>query len=103
MLLSLIHILVVSLRIDKDAVIDTFAEHQHARDGMERICLQIWKMLFDKVVICKRIELEIIELRIGEFHDAGDITARRLDFLLLASELRINQYRHCLLYTSRCV
>ena len=43
-------------------------------------------------MICKRIELEIIELRIGEFHDAGDITARRLDFLLLASELRINQY-----------
>lgn len=54
--------IVVSLRINKDAVIDTFAEHQHARDGMERICLQIWKMLFDKVVICKRIELEVIEL-----------------------------------------
>ena len=85
-----------------DAVIDAFAEHQHARDGMELVCLQIVQMLFDEVVICKRIELEVIELSIGEFHDAGNVTAHRLDFLLLASKLRINKHRHLRHIESTC-
>lgn len=94
--------IVISLRIDKDAVIDTLAEHQHTRDGMELACLQIVQMLFDEVVICKRIELEVLELSIGEFHDAGNVTAHRLDFLLLASKLRINKHRHLRHIESTC-
>ena len=54
--------IVISLRIDEDAVIDAFAEHQHTRDGMELVRLQIRQMLFYEIVICQRIELEVIEL-----------------------------------------
>lgn len=94
--------IVIPLRIDEDAVIDAFAEHQYARDGMELVRFQIGQMLFDEVVVSKRVELEVEELRIGELNNAGDITAHRLDFLLLASELRIDQHRHLRHIESTC-
>ena len=44
----------------------------------------------------------IISAVIGEFHDAGNVTAHRLDFLLLASKLRINKHRHLRHIESTC-
>lgn len=69
---------------------------------MEFVCFQIRQMLFDEVVVSKRIELEVEELRIREFHNASDVTAHGLDFLLLASELRIDQHRHLPHIESTC-